>query len=330
MNTQRIRRIIRIMQLLQSGRPVGVDRLIEEFGVSRRTVFRDLNLLESAGIPCAFDRKTNSYSLQRNAVLPPVLLTLEEGLALMLLTRATLGARMLPDQKAAVAAAVKIESALPAAVRGHCGELLKGVDVRWWPMSETGHLADILTVIQQCVIEHRCLNMTYDSFKDGARITVTLRPYRLAFIRRGWYVIGYAERFGEVRTFKVERIDRIREDDSRFAPDPGFSLEGYFGNAWQMIRVEKRYRVRVRFSPKVAGNVEEVLWHKTQVTERLDDDSLLFEVEVDGIEEISWWVLGYGDQAVVLDPPELRAIVTERARRMLEQYGDVPPEKAKA
>lgn len=314
------------MQLLQSGRPVDVDGLAEEFGVSRRTVYRDLDLLELAGIPCKFDKKANSYRLHHSAVLPPVLLTLEEGLALMLLTRTAMSDQMLPDHKSAVAAAVKVESSLPAAVREHCGEILKGVDVRWWPMSDAGDLKDVLPLLQRCIIEHRCLHMTYDSFKDGERIEVTLRPYHLAFIRRGWYVIGYAERFGEVRTFKVERVERIRQDDRRFTPDRGFSLEDYFGNAWQMIRGDRRYRVRVRFSPKVAGNVEEVLWHKTQATERLDDDSLLFEVEVDGIEEISWWVLGYGDQAMVLDPPELRTLVIERARRMLEGYGVVPPE----
>ena len=51
-----------------------------------------------------------------------------------------------------------------------------------------------------------------------------------------------------------------------------------------MIRGDQRYRVRIRFQPRVAGNVEEVTWHKTQVTQRMEDDALLFEVEVDGIE----------------------------------------------
>ena len=260
-----------------------------------------------------------------HGVLPPILLTLEEGLALMLLTRTAMSEQMVPDSKSATAAAVKIESALPVAVREHCGEVLKGVDVRWWPMSDAGHLRDILPLVQQNIAEHRRLHITYDSFYDGKRIDVTLRPYRLAFIRRGWYVIGYAEEFREVRTFKVERIDRVRGDPARadqFTPDPGFNIEDYFGNAWQMVRGDRRYHVRIKFLPRVAGNVEEVLWHKTPVTQRLEDDSLVFEVDVDGVEEISWWVLGYGDQAVVLDPPELREIVVQRARRMLDQYDE--------
>jgi proteasome accessory factor B len=41
---------------------------------------------------------------------------------------------------------------------------------------------------------------------------------------------------------------------------------------------------------------------------------------VSGLNEISWWVLGYGDQAQVLQPPELRDLVAGRASRLVEQY----------
>ncbi|MCK4660259.1 MAG: WYL domain-containing protein [Phycisphaerae bacterium] len=320
MDVLRVRRIIKIMQLLQSGREVDADGLTQEFGVGRRTIFRDLNLLELAGVPCRFSRKDGSYRLHHSISLPPIVLSLEEALALMLLTRKVLNEQMLPDYESAAAAAVKVESCLPPAVREYCGEVLNGVDIRWWPMSETAHLRDLLPLLQRCCVEHQRVRISYDSFYDGKNIEVTLRPYRLAFIRRGWYVIGQAEEFNEVRTFKLERISRIRENYGEFNPDPNFSLKDYFGNAWQMIREGRRYHVRIRFLPKVAGNVEEIVWHKTQMTERLEDDSLLFQVDVDGIQEISWWVLGYGDQAIVLDPPELRELVIAHARGMLQHY----------
>ncbi len=44
---------------------------------------------------------------------------------------------------------------------------------------------------------------------------------------------------------------------------------------------------------------------------------------VSGLNEISWWILGYGDQAEVLDPPELRRLVAQRAAQMVQQYRDV-------
>jgi proteasome accessory factor B len=102
--------------------------------------------------------------------------------------------------------------------------------------------------------------------------------------------------------------------------DPDFSLENYFGHAWLMIRGDRRYHVVIRFQPKVAGNVDEVVWHKTQRTTHLPDGAMLFEVDVDGVEEIAWWVLGYGDQAEALEPPELRALIAGHARRMATLY----------
>ena len=87
-----------------------------------------------------------------------------------------------------------------------------------------------------------------------------------------------------------------------------------------MVRGETPYHVEIHFSSKVAGNVEEVAWHRTQRMRRRLDGGLVFEVDVDGIEEISWWVLGYGDQAVVYEPVELRRLLASHAQAMVEQY----------
>ncbi len=75
----------------------------------------------------------------------------------------------------------------------------------------------------------------------------------------------------------------------------------------------------------VAENVAEVLWHKTQRFEFNDDGTLDYRVTVSGLGEISWWILGYGDQAQVIEPPELRRLVGQRAARTAAYYlGDLP------
>ena len=72
-------------------------------------------------------------------------------------------------------------------------------------------------------------------------------------------------------------------------------------------------QVRIRFEPGVAGNVAEVHWHKTQRVKFNRDGSLDFRARVSGIDEIAWWILGYGDQAEVLAPPELRERIAGHA-----------------
>jgi proteasome accessory factor B len=66
--------------------------------------------------------------------------------------------------------------------------------------------------------------------------------------------------------------------------------------------------------------VAEVLWHKTQQTTFNADGTLDYRVTVSGLSEISWWVLGYGDQAEVIEPVALRKLLAERSARMAALY----------
>ncbi len=324
----RIKRLLQLIKLLQQDRPRTLEELQAELGVSRRTVFRDLTVLELAGVPCSFDRAQQGYSLDQAYLLPPVELTLEEALALMLLTSRVLHRQVVPHYRSAASAAVKVESILPPNVREHCGDLLRGVDVRYWPMSDAESIRDSLDQLRQAKSEHRKVELRYDSYYEGREIDTVLHPYHLTFVRRGWYIIGHCELHGEVRTFKIERITSARVLDEQFVPDGTFDMDKYFGNAWQMIRGSERHRVVIQFSRKVAGNVEEVLWHKTQKIHRKSDGTLLFEAQVDGLTEIVWWVLGYGQQAVVQEPPKLRQMVADHARAMLNCYDDHPEHPA--
>ncbi len=312
--------------MLQAGRRCNVNKLAEEVGVSRRTIFRDVSVLKDAGIQIAFDDDTETYNIEQSYYLKPMNLTLEEGLAVMLMTRKMADARVLPMVGSIVSAGLKIESALPEDVVKHCGEMLQGVEFDWPQVSDVDSVSDILYRIQQAIANQRKLRIAYESYHEKSEIQTTLRPYRALFRGRGWYVIGHSEMHGELRTFKLERIIALHETDAHFTPDHTFTVETYFGNAWNLIRGDTRYHVEITFSAKVAGNVEEVAWHPTQRTRRRSDGTLVFEVDVDGIDEIAWWILGYGDQAIVCEPEPLRQLIASHARNML-RYVDMHENK---
>ncbi len=63
----RLSRCLRIFAMLQSGRRYNVDRLATEFGVNRRTVFRDLAELRAAGIPICYDEHSRCYWMRYDA-----------------------------------------------------------------------------------------------------------------------------------------------------------------------------------------------------------------------------------------------------------------------
>jgi len=85
-----------------------------------------------------------------------------------------------------------------------------------------------------------------------------------------------------------------------------------------MIPEGKIYNIKLRFLPKVANNVTEVQWHSTQKVTRNSDGSATMEFRVDGLGEITWWILGYGDQVQVLAPKALREKTLQAAKNMIK------------
>jgi proteasome accessory factor B len=322
--TSRISRLLHLIQALQSGRPYTVEELGAVTGVNRRTVFRDLKLLNEAGICYDYDRAAGQYASSGANCLPPVSLTTAEAMALLLATRKFLASRVAPNHQAASAAAIKIESMIPRTLIDFCGPLLEHVEVGPEKVSDPHSITDALHALQASLARRRKMWVQYDSYHDSRLVEDVLSPYRLLHMHRGWYVIAHSQRNDELRTYKIERFAQFRLTDDPYRMDDSFTLDGYFGNAWSMIRGDTRYHVRIRFLPRVAGNVDEVTWHRTQRTTHEEGGSLLFEVDVDGLDEISWWVLGYGDQAVVLDPPELRTIIRQQAAGMAAHYAAEP------
>ncbi len=327
MKITRLYRLIELITLLRSGRRYDANALSQELGVSRRTIFRDLNILEAAGIPYYFDEETNSYTISRSFFLPAINFTLDEALAILLASRKMIGQLPIPLFDQASRAAIKIESSLPKAIQDHCGSIIDRVDIRWPAIADDNSLDDTFHTLRQAIERQRKVAIRYESLYDagnktptGKTINTTLSPYRIVFIHRAWYVIGQSSYHKQIRTFKLSRITQANLLDELFAARPDFSLEEYFGNAWVMIPEGKKYNIELIFSPKVARNVAEVNWHKTQTCEFLEDGSLKFSINVDGLTEISWWILGYGDNVRVAKPAKLAKMIKQTAENMIKLY----------
>ena len=323
----RIHRLLRLISLLQSGRDCDTPLLARELGVSRRTIFRYLEVLRSIGMDFSHDSQLGGYRAKPGSLLRPVDFSLSEALALLLASR---GVRhspagpSVPLLQAAGSAALKIESVLPSGVQEYCKELMDKITICPTPMARHEHSGGFFEMIQEAIHRKRKLKMVYRSFIEKERIRTTLDPYRLVFCQRAWYVVGYSSCHKSMRIFKLLRIYELKRLDKLYVPDEKFDLDTFFGHAWSMIPEGKIYRGVLRFSPKVAGNVAEVLWHKSQQIEWVKDGSMIFRVMVDGLNEISWWILGYGAEVAVVAPAVLRKRLANTAGRIVNLYKRKP------
>ena len=320
----KIRRLLQILEYLQSGRRYHTGQLSEFVGVSKRTIFRDLKVLQESGVQLLYDDAEQGYWIPPSTFLPPTDLTVNETLSLLMLGEKLGDPKLgVPFQEAARDAALKLLSNLPASLRTHLSSIYKHVQISLDPKHSLPDSREHYQRILESIEKRRKIRLKYNSLLDQDQISTLVSPYQLFFQKRSWYVIGRSSLHKEVRTFHVGRIEESTLTADPYDIPPRFSLKKHFGNAWQMIREQPEVEVVVRFQPLVAKNVSEVLWHATQRVVWNPDGSLDFHATVEGIREISWWILGYGEQAEVLEPPSLRALMASHVKQMVAMYGVV-------
>lgn len=321
MNLEKLSRLLDLLRLLQSGRGHNANALAQGCGVTRRTIFRYLDELKAVGIPLEFDEQLQRYSVSGPSLLPPTNFSADEALAIIALSHEMGGSGKIPFYAAARSAALKLESTLPTRIREELKLLSRTIRMRPTPVNELEGLQSVYDELIEASAAHQSVRIRYDSFAEGEEIQTKLSPYQLLFSRHSWYVIGRSSLHGEARTFNLGRVRKLERLEEKFKIPQGFSIERYLRNAWNLIPESGPDReVIVKFAPLVAKNVAEVNWHRTQRLEFQEDGSLHFHVLVSGLGEISWWILGYGDQAEVLQPSELRERVAGHAKRLLAKY----------
>jgi predicted DNA-binding transcriptional regulator YafY len=328
MNLSRLKRLLKLIGVLQAGKGYNVNALAAACGISRRTAFRDINALKQAGVPLAFDDVQQRYRIPGTYFLPPTNFSAEEALAVIVLCHEFSEAKNFPYFAHAHSAALKLESALPAPLRDYLRDVSGAVQIRLRTRMRSDNSQSLYQRLIDAIAQRRSLRMQYDSVYDGQVIATKLSPYRLLFNRHSWYVIGRSSIHRATRTFHVGRIVSMEVTDDTFRPPTNFSLDTYLRGAWNLIPEKgRRHEVHIQFSKMVARNVAAVTWHGSQRTELREDGTLDYRATVSGLNDISWWILGYGDQAKVLQPAKLREIVVERAKSLLQQYS--PPAKAR-
>jgi proteasome accessory factor B len=322
MATARVPRLLNLVMLLQRGQPRTAQQLALELGISRRTLFRDLKILEQAGIPCFYDAQ-GGYRIARGFFLPPISLTVAETLSLMLLGKMVSSQRRRPLGSAGLSAIQKLTATVPDPIRAVCQDLMTHVSIDPGATTDSADEDAHYLTLHRCIDEGRACRVEYQSPTARHSVDGEVEPYALHFANRAWYLLARSVSHDEVRLFKLARL-RVIEPLERLFPRTTVTVQDKLGLAWSLIPEGRIYDVELEFSPMVGVNVSEVRWHPTQQHTLLPDGRCRMTFRVDGLGEIAWWLCGYAGQVKVLAPPELRTRLVqmhESALRHLQASG---------
>ncbi|MDR1960269.1 MAG: WYL domain-containing protein [Planctomycetaceae bacterium] len=319
-------RMIRILKMVRTGNHTP-DSLALELNVSRRTVFRDLSVLRQEGLIKEYDDIGRNYRLDRDFFLHSAHLTFQEALAVHKLCQsADEHEKDFTFREVARTAGIKIAQILPYAVQNYLRSMDNLVSRHEVPKHHLGNKYYIFESLLEALHKRKVVLISYKSPAEPQSFDTNISIYYIFFSRRAWYAVAFSSLHQEIRTFHIGRIIEMRILDRDYTIPATFNIEKYFRNAWHMIPEQKEEDTLVvlKFSQKVAQNVYEVLWHKTQKASFDSEGRLDFRVTVTGLNEISWWILGYGNEVEVIEPLKLRTIIRNTVIHLAQKYDILP------
>jgi predicted DNA-binding transcriptional regulator YafY len=171
------------------------------------------------------------------------------------------------------------------------------------------HLGELVTATR----EHRSVEIDYAAASRSTVERRRLDPYGLVHHAGEWYVVGHCHKRGDTRTFRLDRIAALTRLATSFATPDDFDLEAYRREHLYVPSADA-VAVRVHLDPLATARVG-AAWPVGEVTGAADGSSEI-AIDCEGLEWITGWVLGFGEHAWIVEPPEARAAMLERLGRM--------------
>lgn len=321
--------MVRIHQALQSGKLPNSESLARECEVSSKTVRRDIEFMrDRMGLPIAFNGVSKGYYYtQEVSGFPNLQITEGELFALIVAEKALQQYRGTSFEKPLLSAIRKMEQSLPNTISLNLASLEQTISFR----TRAEPILDLAVFDQlsRAAAQRQQIELVYRKPGQAKAETRLVDPYHLANINGEWYLFAYDHARKDIRTFAPTRIQSVTATGKTFPRPERFSLEKRLRNSFGVHSGQGAYDVVIRFDARVADYIREKKWHESQKLRELKSGGVELQLKLSSLAEIERWILGWGGDATVVKPPELRAAVRAAATRILGQAGEgeAPPAK---
>jgi predicted DNA-binding transcriptional regulator YafY len=322
-----------LLQLIDQPAGIAVDDAARKLDCTVRTIWRDLSTLQKAGFPLYDDKgadgRRSLWKLEEQFTLGlPVKLSLAETAALVM------SRDLLRPAGAGVLGAVvtsafdKIGRVLSRDALRLLDQMRESIGVRAVGAKLQAPAAEHVALIQKALLERRRLDMRYYSMSRDEENRRQVDPYHLTLFDGGFYMVGYCHWRKTERIFAVERIRDLKILAATFKVPARFYAQEYLQHTWGIVKGEV-VPVKVIFSRSVARYIRDRLWHPSQKFSDLSDGRLEMTLRVADTLEVRRWILGYGPDAEVIEPPALQRSIRFQAEALIAHLAPGPKNLAR-
>jgi len=299
----KINRLLGITIILLNRETVTAKELAERFGVSMRTIYRDIDVLSSAGVP-VFTNKGNGggISLLEHYSLNKTLIS-ENEIESILLALKTLKAVKYPEIDA---------------ILEKIGALFKHSEADWVhidfsPWASTPNENNKFIEIKKAILDRKRITFEYIS-SAGEKSSRKTEPMKLVFKGQAWYLWGYCCTKNDFRTFRISRIKNVKVTNEVFKHRD--YIDKNRGNETESIRPP--VCLKLKFYPQALYRLYDDFDHEMIV--RNSDGTFTVEVQFPEDEWVYGYLLSFGSYVEVLEPQHIRDIIADRAKKLLKFY----------
>jgi predicted DNA-binding transcriptional regulator YafY len=307
----RIDRMLTIIVMLLNRDRVTARELADKFEISVRTVYRDIEAINLAGIPViSYLGNDGGFGIMENYKIDRQLLTLSNMFTIL---SALKGVNTGLKDIELESAIEKISSLVPKEKSGEMELRFQQLVIDINPWGYSNKLKNILKTIQRSINSSSLLKIKYSNTRGEYSVRI-IEPMTLILNGYIWYLFAFCKKRSDYRVFKLTRIKSINVSKQNFIRRDA-SYKDYIRQDNESDAV---VHLILKFSSKIRSRVEEY-FDEEQIDIRKNGD-IIVRVSYPEDEWVYSSILSYGEYVEVLEPPHIRKIILEKAKKIHEHY----------
>jgi len=309
-------RLWQIHLALADGQRVNCSQMGAKLEVNRRTIHRDMDFLrDRLNLPVDYDSRRKTYFYSKPVKqFPTLTISPAEMLALMLAqnTLAQYGGN--PVGQNLHSALNKISRL--TGMNAFSEQPTPTIRVVGTALANT----QIFGILEGAIKQRQPVKFTYRRLGEAAKENRRGHPHHVACTKGRWYLAAYDLKRKAMRTFSLNRMEQLVVLDGTFERQPDFDPEKFFSVGFGFLKGQGNYEVEIEFDRWGADLVQINVWHPSQKIKSLPHGRIRMSLRLDSLEEVTNWLMSWGEHATVIAPEELRQQLLRIAKTVVERY----------
>ena len=306
-------RLVSIIMILLDKKRIGAAELAELFEVSPRTIYRDIDTINMAGIPvCSTCGVGGGFEIMQKYKLDKNVFSADD------ITSILIGLRSLSNTmhgNELIGAIAKIKSFIPT-------ENAKDIEIRTnqiyvdlSPWTFNRNVMTNLELIKKALQEDKLLAFEY-SAHHANKTSRTVEPYQLVLKNSHWYLQSYCLKRSDYRLFKLSRISNLNIQDETFLP------RNYEKPILEFFDILETLQTKIKL--RIHQDVVDSVLDYCAIEDFNSDGSEHFIIDFPFIENDYYFdvLLSFGNKCECLSPPDIRAKLKDKIENLYLLYQD--------